>query len=211
MMRIVVRAHVLQVVGEIDIMLPSDGEVKARSEFPLKAHGEGHICAQFTGIAMDAGAYTYRYIGRIGFDTSVITLLTEAEEVKLRHYVYVHQLVGPLTGTLLRYAIAIGFVAADTMGHTLCLQRPALVKAITKRGSVGFAHIHEYMILCIAHIVPAPSFYTEFAAVHPLVRSADRIGRQHHAQDQQSSHLHHKQQATRTALDRTLSPQRYKK
>ena len=161
-----------QTVGHVDIMLPSDVESHLLVKFPFEADAERYVCAR----AEIALAYTYRTradtqedIRRVGSDAFVEAVRrTETEEIKLRHDIYVHQLVLPFG---VQFLAADGVVMSrDALAGHLRLNRPALGELIPEMDAVGLTRIHEDMRRGVTHVVTDTALQTQFAEVRLAVR-----------------------------------------
>ena len=172
---------ILQVISEIEVMLPRDIQAHLLVEFPLEADTERQVRRRFVilGVrvslsSVEADSDAQEDIRGIGFDTLVVLVeLAETEEVKLRHDIGVDELVLPFGIQLHRHlpGLEIVLVSGNTLGGELRLNRPPFRELIAKMQAECLAGVHENMLRGVAYIIAAATLQAELTEERLTLRT----------------------------------------
>ena len=173
---------IFQVIGEIEVMLPSDIQAHLLVEFPLEADTERQVRRHFVilGVrvslsSVEADSDAQEDIRGIGFDTLVVLVdLAETEEVKLRHDIGVDELVLPFGVQLHGHlsCLEIILVTGDTLRRQFRLDGPAFGELIAKMQAKRLAGVHEDMRRGLSRIIAAATLQAELAEVWLPLRTS---------------------------------------
>ena len=164
---------ILQVISEIDVMLPRDIQAHLLVEFPFESDAEREIRHHFViiGVLIALGAIephsdAQEDIRGIGPDTLVVLIpVSKTEEVELRHDVGIDELVLPFGIQLHRHlpCLEIVLVSGNTLGGELRLNRPPFRELIAEMQAECLAGVHEDMLRGVAYIIAAATLQAELA------------------------------------------------
>jgi len=167
-MFVVIITHILQPVGEIDIMFPRQVQCAMCGTAPLHSDDKGHEGCHFFRLAVQADTYSRCDVGRDGFYPTFRPHIVEREEVEFPYYIDGYQMVGPHPVILYYKTRAIGAIASDAMLHSFGSDGPSAVEHIAEIDSIRLPHILKDMLCGIPDIVTASAIYAQFAVQHAL-------------------------------------------
>ena len=161
----------LQVVREIDVMLPGHIQSPPRSELPFETDTYRYITRRrplvlLLVLVVQTRTQTRKDIWRVRLDALVVFVSrVVTEEIELRHHIAVPQLVLPHLVQLRRCLIGLElpFITRYPLTRGFHLQRPTLGELVTEVQTVRLAHIHEDMRRTVTHIVTAAALNADLA------------------------------------------------